>query len=206
MPALLSPSDGMGGAYSNYPSNERGVPHYGHFLKTNYLVFFNGTKVIHADWAEGNDPQFRPLRAAFGVDRGANMRDIFDGTSNTLLLSEHLTGISIQDRRGEALGIQPGSSFLLTAYTPNTSIPDLYASYGNQLCDDPAMDQPGLNLPCNKGGIPQDNDYVSARSRHPGGVNVLMGDGSARYASETIDLALWQALSTIAGGEVVEEF
>ena len=33
-----------------------------------------------------------------------------------------------------------------------------------------------------------------------------MGDGSARYASETIDLALWQALSTIAGGEVVEEF
>ena len=205
LPAFLCPSDGMGGGYSDFPSSERGVPHYGHFFKTNYMVFFSGTIMIHVDWAEGLNPTYKRLRAAFGVDRGAKVRDIFDGTSNTMLLSEHLTGVSTTDRRGEAFDIQPGTSFLLTKFTPNTSIDDLYASYGANLCE-PEMDQPELNLPCEKGGNPQTGDHVSARSRHPGGVNVLMGDGVVRFVSETVDLTLWQSLATIAGGEVTESF
>jgi prepilin-type processing-associated H-X9-DG protein len=44
---------------------------------------------------------------------------------------------------------------------------------------------------------------VTARSYHPGGVNVLVGDGSVRFIKNTIDGATWRALGTIGGGEVL---
>jgi prepilin-type N-terminal cleavage/methylation domain-containing protein/prepilin-type processing-associated H-X9-DG protein len=44
----------------------------------------------------------------------------------------------------------------------------------------------------------------SARSNHPGGVNVLMGDGSVRFVSETISQAVWRGLGTRNGGELVD--
>lgn len=46
----------------------------------------------------------------------------------------------------------------------------------------------------------------TARSYHPGGVNVCMADGAVRFASENIELKIWRALATIHGGEVVPEF
>jgi prepilin-type N-terminal cleavage/methylation domain-containing protein/prepilin-type processing-associated H-X9-DG protein len=53
-----------------------------------------------------------------------------------------------------------------------------------------------------------DNDItgevvVSATSRHPGGVNVLMGDGSVRFVKDAVALPVWRALGTIAGGEIL---
>lgn len=47
--------------------------------------------------------------------------------------------------------------------------------------------------------------FVGARSRHPGGVDVLMMDGSARFVSRSIQLDVWRALGTRAGGETVAE-
>jgi hypothetical protein len=43
---------------------------------------------------------------------------------------------------------------------------------------------------------------VTARSFHPGIVNVLWMDGSSRAISNTIDRGVWRALGTRAGGEV----
>lgn len=40
-------------------------------------------------------------------------------------------------------------------------------------------------------------------SRHPGGVNLLMGDGSVRFVKSSVNLAPWRALGTIAGGETI---
>jgi prepilin-type processing-associated H-X9-DG protein len=45
---------------------------------------------------------------------------------------------------------------------------------------------------------------VTARSMHPGGVNVLMGDGSARFVKESIARATWRALGSRNGDELVE--
>lgn len=45
--------------------------------------------------------------------------------------------------------------------------------------------------------------WAAARSRHPGGVNAAMGDGSVRFVKNSIDKAIWSALGTKAGGEVV---
>ncbi len=40
-------------------------------------------------------------------------------------------------------------------------------------------------------------------SLHPGGANVLMGDGSVRFVKQSINLLAWQALSSRSNGEVV---
>ncbi|MGC8639974.1 MAG: H-X9-DG-CTERM domain-containing protein [Isosphaeraceae bacterium] len=45
---------------------------------------------------------------------------------------------------------------------------------------------------------------ATARSWHPGGVNVLMGDGSVRFVRESVSRAVWRALGTRNGGELVE--
>ena len=44
---------------------------------------------------------------------------------------------------------------------------------------------------------------VTSRSYHPAVVNACLMDGSVRSVSETIDLAVWRALGTRLGGEVV---
>jgi prepilin-type N-terminal cleavage/methylation domain-containing protein/prepilin-type processing-associated H-X9-DG protein len=40
-------------------------------------------------------------------------------------------------------------------------------------------------------------------SYHPGGVNVLFGDGSVKFIKDTVSLTVWRALSTRNGGEVI---
>jgi hypothetical protein len=43
---------------------------------------------------------------------------------------------------------------------------------------------------------------INARSYHPGGVNMLSGDGSIRFVKSTVDGTLWRGLGTVAGAEV----
>ena len=45
---------------------------------------------------------------------------------------------------------------------------------------------------------------ATARSWHPGGVNVLMGDGSLRFVNEGTSQAVWRGLGTRNGGELVD--
>ena len=44
---------------------------------------------------------------------------------------------------------------------------------------------------------------VTARSYHPGGVNVLFCDGSVRFIKDSINYQTWRALGTIGSGEVI---
>jgi hypothetical protein len=57
---------------------------------------------------------------------------------------------------------------------------------------------PGTNLGTD---INQEAEVTTASSNHPGGVLVAMVDGSTRFVNETIDVQVWWALGTIAGGE-----
>jgi prepilin-type processing-associated H-X9-DG protein len=43
----------------------------------------------------------------------------------------------------------------------------------------------------------------AARSRHAGGVNAALADGSVRFFKDSINIFTWRALSTTMGGEVV---
>jgi prepilin-type processing-associated H-X9-DG protein len=44
---------------------------------------------------------------------------------------------------------------------------------------------------------------VPPSSLHPGGVNVLLGDGSAKFVKDGVSLSIWQALGTRDGGETI---
>jgi len=50
------------------------------------------------------------------------------------------------------------------------------------------------------------NNNYSFYSRHVGGGQFTLGDGSVRFVSENIDLTLYRSLATVGGGEVVGEF
>ncbi|HEV3136728.1 MAG TPA: H-X9-DG-CTERM domain-containing protein, partial [Pirellulales bacterium] len=39
------------------------------------------------------------------------------------------------------------------------------------------------------------------RSQHPGGVNVLLADGSVQFIFDGVDPTVWQAMSTRNGNE-----
>jgi prepilin-type N-terminal cleavage/methylation domain-containing protein/prepilin-type processing-associated H-X9-DG protein len=44
---------------------------------------------------------------------------------------------------------------------------------------------------------------IAAASYHPGGVNILFGDGSVRFVKNSVNYATWYALGTRSGGEVL---
>ena len=43
----------------------------------------------------------------------------------------------------------------------------------------------------------------AARSRHPGGVNTLLCDGSVKFIKNSINLYTWQSLCSSQGSEVI---
>ena len=45
--------------------------------------------------------------------------------------------------------------------------------------------------------------FDNANSYHPGGVNILFGDGSVHFIKETINMQTWWSLGTRAGGEIL---
>jgi prepilin-type N-terminal cleavage/methylation domain-containing protein/prepilin-type processing-associated H-X9-DG protein len=53
------------------------------------------------------------------------------------------------------------------------------------------------------GGVGTGIGTFSARSAHPGGVNVLLTDGSVKFIKDTVSWPVWLALATRDGGEVV---
>lgn len=64
---------------------------------------------------------------------------------------------------------------------------------------------PNGSIPdCTYGGIVPAIDMATARSRHPGGVNALVADGSARFIRESIDQNVWRGLGSRNGRELVE--
>ena len=90
-----------------------------------------------------------------------------------------------------------GPSAYTHRLTPNSSAPDDFGWCPDGYADDP-------DQPCIKPTGPSISYwFVAARSFHPGGVNAVYADGHVSFHSDSIDIFLWQALSTIAGGEPV---
>ena len=97
----------------------------------------------------------------------------------------------------------------MSRFTPNKFV-DFYASIQNKSGGDQApnnpglfcVSEPGMQLPCFPGNSDSDS-FAGARSRHPGGVSVLLGDGSVRFVKDTVNAAIWIGLNSIAGGEVI---
>ncbi len=47
--------------------------------------------------------------------------------------------------------------------------------------------------------------HVAARSKHPGGVNASRCDGSVKFYADGIEHAVWNAITSAAGGETLKD-
>ncbi len=122
--------------------------------------------------------------------------DIPDGTSHTVFMGEQTPYHS----DSTWVGIVPNSKTCPTpafAYAGcDEAAPQVNVHSGPSLNETPPVIHPP-------------NSYVGyvdeMYSEHLGGCNVLMGDGSVRFVSETIDQLVWLAMATRNGGETVNE-
>jgi prepilin-type N-terminal cleavage/methylation domain-containing protein/prepilin-type processing-associated H-X9-DG protein len=145
--------------------------------------------------------------------------DITDGTSNTAAFSESLVGNGAAVTAAPADSRQAALVVLEVAGGNDPTPADCAAGngtwsarrgeqwinghYGNTLYNH--FYQPNARAwDCGNGS--HNKGLTAARSQHPGGVNVLLCDGSVRFVSDGVDLAAWRALATRAGGEVVGDY
>jgi type II secretory pathway pseudopilin PulG len=107
-------------------------------------------------------------------------------------LAESATQWNVSNRRGF---MWVNGEYRCTLYNhyygPNSDTPDCLGVVF--VSPDPAKKNAGYG-------------WRAARSWHPGGVNIVLGDGSTRFLGDSIDLGLWRALSTVRGGEIIGEF
>jgi prepilin-type N-terminal cleavage/methylation domain-containing protein/prepilin-type processing-associated H-X9-DG protein len=146
-------------------------------------------------------------RAPFYINFGAKLTDIADGTSNTLCWSEvlqspwtQLPSQAFVDRRGRMWNDDTFCYEISARITPNSPKGD----YG--YCDPADKQYPCDPLSTGLTSAAAPDAYMGARSRHTGGVNVSLCDGSVRFVRDTIELATWVALSSMAAGDVQGDF
>jgi prepilin-type N-terminal cleavage/methylation domain-containing protein/prepilin-type processing-associated H-X9-DG protein len=118
---------------------------------------------------------------------------ITDGTSNTMLASEIIQAGG-GDLRG--MGMWGDAAGFETYLAPNSTVPDVI--YNIQYCKYPYSNNP----PCVASSSGNPNMF-GARSRHPGGVNALFGDGRVQFIKNSISINTWRAISTTKGNEVI---
>jgi prepilin-type processing-associated H-X9-DG protein len=147
-----------------------------------------------------------------GVNRSFRFSDIGDGASQTVAVDEIRAGLDPLDPRGVwALG-QIGASVLARhgkhddAGRPNHDSSSGEAFIGctalTEKLGSAALSAEGMS--CHAVGLEYErNVQAGARSLHPGGVNVLLCDGSVRFLSDQIDRELWHAIHSRASGEQV---
>ena len=113
-----------------------------------------------------------------------------DADYQNLCLSLPSTTTQYQDTRGVRwhYGV-PGHSMYNHRRGPNDPLPDCRGGLPHSNRSDPLWNWLSLN--------------IAARSAHPGGVNSLLADGHVQFIQNSISLATWQALATVAGGEVI---
>lgn len=141
-----------------------------------------------------------PLRTRLGQVR--------DGTSSTLMLSEGLVAGSLPGWGGPTGDLQAslmGGSLFSSRDRPNSPAPDRLLGPCPAEAGDTAYREPCLTLFPPDAPTGAAGSTAAARSRHTGGVNAALADGSVHFVTNGISGKLWQALGTRAGGEPADE-
>ena len=146
-----------------------------------------------------------------GNNLGSSSNQIVDGMSCTLAVSELQGYDSREDLRGGWVLYAMGAA-CFSAKTPpnsrsskhaNSALPDLGSPYAFSdhvtACEDTIG--PDHPLHCIDMGDQDRDTWAAARSRHPGGVNAAMCDGSVHFFTDGVDPLLWRALATRANAQ-----
>jgi len=212
VPMFRCPSDG---------TNER----YTEYFTTADRPFAGGNYVVCTGSGTGTNYDLRyPTDGLFYFASARRFRDMLDGSSNTLAMAETLLG-SHQETTGpgpldpkrqmahmQNLSIDPNAPGIPGIVNPDVA--SLLAGatkwtgrrchawisgkqFASTFCTYMPPNAPVADVWAKGAG------FIAARSNHPGGVNGLLGDGSVRFVSDSIELATWRALGTCAKGEVV---
>lgn len=136
-----------------------------------------------------------PYRGAFGHNGAAKFRDFRDGLSNTVIVGE----VTISDRRSTSYEHLWGGYRLYSTFFNNH--PSTNTNHINNV-------RYHINGPTCTETMDGDCSPYDARhhvgvtaSLHPGGAQYTMGDGSARFVSETIDKNVWVVVTRISSGQ-----
>jgi prepilin-type N-terminal cleavage/methylation domain-containing protein/prepilin-type processing-associated H-X9-DG protein len=186
--------------------------------------------VWSVNWGSTNSvgPQNRSL---FGPDYSRTIASVTDGLSNTYAASEGTIG-HLQSRHcgDSSAGSPPSDATAGTWSFSNvpTAGANSMAALAALIASCPNPPKPVGHTRWTNGGVyysgfttantpnqPIDWDWVdendggptymslSASSLHPGGVNILFGDGSVHFIKNTINATVHRGLGTISGGEVL---
>jgi len=141
-------------------------------------------------------------KSAFGFHT-AGLNAFTDGSSNTVAAAEVLKGARY-DIRGMMWSTIPGGASFMSRLAPNGTVDYYQGGMVGDVLNEPIFcePEPVQGLPCESSNSGR-RAYAGARSRHSGGVNTLMADGSVRFVKNTVSMPTWLALNTIAGGEVI---
>lgn len=146
-------------------------------------------------------------------------RDVMDGMSNTVCFAEQTlgiggnpssTGATPQDAEGEVLELVGATPTTAAACVPGGGTWNgfrgakwLNGHYGDTIYNH-YYGPNSKQFDC--GNKSHNFGLTAARSRHEGGVHVLLCDGSVRFISENLDLSIWRGLGSRAGGEILGQF
>ena len=134
-------------------------------------------------------PLYRNSRTRFA--------SVKDGLSNTVFVGEHHPVLSDKTWVGVIPGaiVCPQPRFAFSGCEPAAILVNVHTGP----CS--IVSPPVIHPPNSPVGAP-----CQMYAEHPGGCNVMLGDGSVRFVSETINQLTWAALASIAKGEVVGEY
>ncbi|MEZ6129884.1 MAG: DUF1559 domain-containing protein [Planctomycetaceae bacterium] len=159
----------------------------------------------------------QPNRGVFTKGLEAKIRDIVDGTSNTVSIAEVMGGSYVGGPGNTNGNGRPRianeavfrSAFCAATFTdavtqgrdPAGNLythPDGTAISGWFQGGSPHHYAP---IFMNHGGI--NTQWSGANSMHVGGIQVGLADGSVQFVSENIDWGVWRAMGSVNGGEQV---
>lgn len=160
--------------------------------------------------SSGTDFNLKRERGPFHLRMhySAEIAAITDGTTNTILIGEIVAGDRSGDVRG-AWAYPSGMQF--SGGQPSYADGRILLPPNGNALDDRLMDRPhwcsadntDRSLRCVAGGS---RGFQTSRSKHSGGVNVCMADGSVRFIRDNIELQTWRNLLSIADGNVLGDF
>jgi prepilin-type N-terminal cleavage/methylation domain-containing protein/prepilin-type processing-associated H-X9-DG protein len=151
-------------------------------------------------------------KGVMGANYGVRLSEITDGLSNTVFVAEMRAGLATSDGRGVwAMGFG-GSSLCCEArsYNPGPNSTYMVSPKCNDGGDEiqtcftiatlfPNRDKLGMPCNCSK----SNNVGGQARSLHPGGVNIGLGDGSVRFVKNSIANRTWYSLFVSIDGSII---